>query len=152
MWIHALTTLECTNLLARSHFGRLGCAKDGRPYVVPFNFCYADSRLYAFSMPGQKIDYMRANPSVCVLVEERGDGREWRSVVVNGRFEELKDDSPQHKLDQEHAWALLSTHVNWWEPGGLKPTQRPVADASSHLFFRILVEQISGREAKEGVP
>ncbi|CAN7329132.1 pyridoxamine 5'-phosphate oxidase family protein [Aminobacter sp. LjRoot7] len=153
MWVRELSTLDCTKILTRSHFGHLGCAKDSRPYVVPFYFCYSDSRLYAFSMPGKKVDYMRANPSVCVLVEERGEGREWRSVLVDGRFEELKNDTLQHKADQEHAWTLLSKHVNWWEPGGLKPFQRPVTDHSLHLFFRIVVEQISGREAKEdGMP
>ncbi|WP_377907446.1 pyridoxamine 5'-phosphate oxidase family protein [Aminobacter ciceronei] len=150
MWVRSLSTLDCSKILARSHFGHLGCSKDGRPYVVPFYFCYSDSRLYAFSMPGKKIDFMRANPCVCVLVDERGSGREWRSVLVDGRFEELKGDTPQNKIDQEHAWNLLSKHVNWWEPGGLKPDQRPIAQHSSHLFFRICVEQVSGREAVEG--
>lgn len=158
MWVRELSPLDCTKILTRSHFGHLGCAKDGRPYVVPFYFSYSDNRLYAFSMPGKKIDYLRANPCACVLVDERGSGREWRSVLVDGRFEELKDDTPEHKVDQQHAWNLLSKnllskHVNWWEPGGLKPDKRPITNHSSHLFFRIHVEEISGREAKEdGMP
>lgn len=38
---------------------------------------------------------MRANPLVSVLVEEKQEGG-WRSIVVNGRYEELPDeDRPQ---------------------------------------------------------
>jgi nitroimidazol reductase NimA-like FMN-containing flavoprotein (pyridoxamine 5'-phosphate oxidase superfamily) len=45
--------------------------------------------------------------------------------------------------------SLLSEHDDWWEPGALKPIIPPVSDHSPHVFFRILAEQISGREAKE---
>lgn len=148
MWIRKLTALDCTKILARSHFAHLGCTKDGKPYVVPIYFAFHDNHIYAFSMPGRKIDFMRANANACVLVEERGHGREWRSVLVEGRYEELSD-LPAQKAAQERAWKLLSKHVNWWEPGGLKPDERPVVHHSSHLFWRISVDQMSGREARE---
>lgn len=51
---------------------------------------------------------------------------------------------------RDHAWSLLSKHFDWWEPGGLKPDMPPVSDHSPpHVFYRILVEHVSGREAKE---
>jgi uncharacterized protein len=148
MWIRNLSTLECTKLLEVNRLARLACTREGRPYVVPIYYAYKDSNLYAFSMPGKKIDYMRANPHVSVLVEERGAGRQWQSVIVDGRFEELPD-RIGHKVERDRAWSLLSRHANWWEPGALKPVIPPPADHSEHVFFRIFVEQISGREAKE---
>ena len=60
MLIHTLSALECTKLLAANRVGRLACAKDGQPYVVPN--AHAGKHLYAFSMPGKKIEWMRANP------------------------------------------------------------------------------------------
>lgn len=63
---------------------------------------------------------MRANPLVSVLVDTRGEGREWKSVVVDGRYEELLD-RIGHMPEREHAWSILSRHVDWWEPGALKP-------------------------------
>lgn len=146
MRLRALTTVECTKALTNNHLCHLACAHGGRPYVVPVYCCYSGNWLYAFSMPGKKIECMRANPQVCVLVEERGEGRQWRSVLVDGRYEELGD-SPEDRQLREHAWRLLSAHVNWWEPGGLKLGEQPIADHSSHLFFRIFVEQMTGREA-----
>lgn len=137
-------------LLAASRLGHLACANDGHPYVVPIYFAYSDSHLYAFSMPGKKIDWMRANPQVSFFVHSRGDGQEWKSVIVDGRYEELPD-RIGYKRERDHAWSLLSRHADWWEPGALKPVTPPLSDHSEHIFFRILVEQISGREAKEGM-
>jgi len=115
---------------------------------VPIYFAYADGHLYAFSMPGKKIEFMRANPVVSLIVEERGRGREWKSVHVEGRFEELPD-RIGHKRERDHAWSLLSTHADWWEPGALKPVTPPLSDHSEHIFFRVFVDQLYGREAKE---
>lgn len=148
MLIRTLSALECTKLLAANRVGRLACAKDGQPYVVPLYYAYADNHLYAFSLPGKKIDWMRANPLVCVQVDERGQGRGWRSVVVDGRYEELPD-RVDHKVQRDHAWSLLSKHADWWEPGALKPVAPLVSDCTPHVFYRILIEQVSGREASE---
>ncbi len=148
MHVRSLSNLECTRLLSDSRLAHLACAKDGKPYVVPIYFAYADGHLYAFSMPGKKIEFMRANPVVSLIVEEWGRGREWKSVHVEGRFEELPD-RIGHKRERDHAWALLSTHADWWEPGALKPVTPPLSDHSEHIFFRVFVDQLYGREAKE---
>ena len=148
MHIRSLSSLECTRLLSDSRLAHLACAKEGKPYVVPIYFAYADNHLYAFSMPGKKIEFMRANPEVSLIVEERGHGREWKSVVVEGHFEELPDLVGQ-KGGRDHAWSLLSKHADWWEPGALKPVAPPPSDHSEHIFFRVFVEQLHGREAKE---
>ncbi|MEW9804739.1 pyridoxamine 5'-phosphate oxidase family protein [Mesorhizobium marinum] len=148
MDIRTLNAQECAAILKEKRLGRLACARDGRPYVVPIYFAYANHHLYAFSLPGKKIDWMRANPLVCVLVEERGTGRGWKSVVVDGRYEELPD-RIGHKVERDHAWSLLSQHSQWWEPGALKPVLPPVSTHAEHVFFRIVVEEMSGREAFE---
>lgn len=38
MLIHRMTKAECLDLLARSRLGRLGCAHQNQPYVVPIYF------------------------------------------------------------------------------------------------------------------
>lgn len=144
MEMRTLTAVECTKVLERNHIAHLGCARDGQPYVVPVYYCYSANGIFAFSLPGKKVDFMRANPRVSMIVEERGHGREWRSVVIDGSFEELSDEPRR-----EQAWHLLSQHVEWWVPGGLKPSAEPIAHRSEHLFYRIGVEEMSGREARE---
>jgi nitroimidazol reductase NimA-like FMN-containing flavoprotein (pyridoxamine 5'-phosphate oxidase superfamily) len=147
MIVRTLSTLECTKLLTENRLARLACAKDGQPYVVPIYYAYADNHLYGFSMPGKKVEWMRSNPLVSALIDARGKSREWQSVLVDGRYEELPDQIG-HKLERDRAWTLLSKHVNWWEPGALKPVTAETASHSKHIFFRILIDQISGRAAE----
>lgn len=147
MIVRTLSTLECTKLLTENRLARLACTNEGQPYVVPIYYAYADNHLYGFSMPGKKVAWMRSNPLVSALIDARGEPREWQSVVVDGRYEELPDQIG-HKLERDRAWTLLSKHVNWWEPGALKPAAAQTAGDTKHIFFRILIDQISGRAAE----
>lgn len=146
MIVKEMSRQECSALLASGRFGRLACALEGQPYVVPIHFALDGNHLYSFSMLGQKIDWMRANPKVCLQVDEFSDGRQWRSVVVQGLYEELPD-RVGWKRERDRAWSLLSQHANWWEPGGLKPVPQPTANSSNHLFYRISIEAMTGRQA-----
>jgi nitroimidazol reductase NimA-like FMN-containing flavoprotein (pyridoxamine 5'-phosphate oxidase superfamily) len=66
MQVRDLTDTECQEVLQRLNLGRIACAKDNQPYVVPAYF-YLDGRyLYSFGTLGQKIEWMRTNPRVCV--------------------------------------------------------------------------------------
>lgn len=146
MIVKEMTREECSAVVSASRLARLACASENQPYVVPIHFAFADNHLYSFSMPGKKIDWMRANPKVCIQIDEFVEPREWRSVLVYGLFEELPD-RIGWKRERDHAWCLLEKHANWWEPGGLKPMPGPAAGASSHLFYRIRIESMTGRQA-----
>lgn len=148
MWIRTLNASECMDVLCAQRIAHLACASDGRPYVVPIYFCCADKALYAFSMQGKKIDIMRSNPLVSAVVEAQEKGRGWRSVIVEGRYEELSERTG-YKRQRDHAWMLLSKHANWWEPGALRPAAPPSARDAVHVFFRILIDEVSGRAANE---
>lgn len=83
---------EIEAVLHRHHVGRLACLVDGRPYVVPITYAYADGVVYAHTMPGRKLAAMRADPRVAFEVDERWGDLTWRSVVAEGTFEELTDE------------------------------------------------------------
>ena len=144
MIIREISQQECISILNTERTGYLACAKDGQPYVVPITFAFTDRRMYSFSLPGQKIEWMRLNPKVGLQVTEFGEGREWKSVVVQGTYEELPDRIGS-KLEREHAWSLLSKHADWWEPGALKPVTAAIP--TEHLFYCINIESMTGRHA-----
>ena len=52
-------------------------------------------------------------------------------------------------MPRDYAWSLLSKHSDWWEPGALKPEAPALSDHSPHIFFRILIASMSGREATD---
>jgi nitroimidazol reductase NimA-like FMN-containing flavoprotein (pyridoxamine 5'-phosphate oxidase superfamily) len=144
--IEDLPLQTCLDLLSRVRSGRLACAHESQPYVVPIYFAYHHNCLYSFSTVGQKIEWMRANSKVCVEADEVGSTRQWMSVVVFGRYEELPD-APEWQSERELAWKLLKRDAMWWEPGYVKTkvhgTERPLAP----IFYRIHPDRITGRRA-----
>jgi hypothetical protein len=69
-----------------------------QPYIVPIYHAYRDHCIYSFSEPGQKIDWMRANPLVCVEADQMRR-EQWTTVVVFGRYEELCD-TPEFRSER----------------------------------------------------
>ena len=82
MFIHNMTEAECRQVLKAAQVGRLACAQGNQPYIVPIYFAYSEHHLYAISTLGQKIEWMRANPLVCLQVDELTSNDEWMSVIV----------------------------------------------------------------------
>ena len=144
MLIQELTRQESLKVLARTHLGRLACARGMQPYIVPIHFAYQDYWLYSFSVLGQKIDWMRTNPLVCVEVDQMRR-EEWTTVVVFGRYEELSDTS-KFQSERTLAFNLLQQRAMWWEHGGAKKMPAG-APAAVPVFYRIKIEQITGRRA-----
>ena len=87
--VEDMSPAEMHALLQRESFGHLGCARDGRPYVVPMHYAYDGKDLYFFTTEGMKTRFIQANPQVCLQVEEIIDTINWRSVMVVGRAIEL---------------------------------------------------------------
>ncbi|MGC1677185.1 MAG: pyridoxamine 5'-phosphate oxidase family protein [Candidatus Binataceae bacterium] len=144
MLIQELTTQECLDLLTRARLGRLACTYEAQPYIVPIYFAYYNDYLYSFSTVGKKIEWMRANPRVCVETDEVASSQQWVSVVVFGHYEELPD-IPEWRGAREYARKrLLQRNAIWWEPGYartiLHGTERPLTPC----FYRIHIVQISG--------
>src|SRR5579863_1195450 len=97
---------ECRDTLRRLAFGRLGCARDNQPYIVPIYFAYEPDHLYGFATLGRKIEWMRTNPRVCVQLDEVFGNDNWTSVIVVGRYEELPD-TPGYANERGKAQSLL---------------------------------------------
>ena len=142
MFIHEMTQAECRNALERATLGRLACARDNQPYVVPINFASDGIHLYGFTTLGQKVEWMRANPLVCFEMDERNNG-EWVSIVVFGRYEELAD-TPEHAAARLLGHELLRKRAMWWEPAYVAQNHRDQPHSLTPIFFRVLIDKITG--------
>jgi hypothetical protein len=89
---------EMKSLLMAKGFGHLGCARAGRPYIIPMHYVYDGECIYFLTTEGMKTEYMKANDEVCFQVEEIIDRENWRSVMVIGRAERIANPD-----DKEHA-------------------------------------------------
>jgi len=98
MAIREMSREECLQVLAGARLARLACAHENQPYVVPVYLAYhqpatGEACLYGFTTPGQKVQWMRDNPQVCVEVDEAEASDKWVSVIALGRYEELPEAS-----------------------------------------------------------
>lgn len=138
-------------LLKSTHVGHLACAQGPQPYVTPFSFAYHENFIYSFATVGKKIEWMRANPLVCVEVEKIVSREEWQTVVIFGRYQELPE-TPEFYNERLVAHDLLARTAAWWEPGYVKTLHHGVGRPFHPIYFRILINEISGHQGIAGVP
>lgn len=146
MFIHEMNEFQCQKFLEQASVGRLACAKDNQPYVVPIYFSFNGRHIYGFTTLGQKAEWMRANPKVCLEIDERTSHDRWTSVIVFGRYEELPDE-PEFGAARVAAHEVLQKRAMWWEPAYISTEHFDVAHSLTPIFYRIHIERITGRRA-----
>jgi hypothetical protein len=109
-------------------------------------FAYADHALYSFATVGKKIEWMRANPLVCVEVDEVVSPQQWVSVVAFGRYEELPD-VPEWRGARASAHTLLQQTAVWWEPAYVRTVLGGAPRPLEPVFYRIHITQTTGHRA-----
>ena len=146
MLIQELNHDQCGEVLARSTLGRLACARFDQPYMVPIHFSFDAERncVYAFSMVGQKVHWMRENPKVCLEIEEFDGKDSWMTVVAIGRYEEIHQ-NPDEGEARRRAQALFMARSEWWLPAAAKLPDREHSDV---VVFRIQIDRLTGRRGR----
>jgi nitroimidazol reductase NimA-like FMN-containing flavoprotein (pyridoxamine 5'-phosphate oxidase superfamily) len=132
-----LSETEARNLIAGGKIGRLGCVDNGEPYVVPINYVFADGSIYSHSLPGRKIDLLRAHPRACLQVDEIENELKWRSVIAYGNFEEIRVPS-----DRRSILSKLLARFPLLTP--VESLMAQDASAPDSIVFRIRIDRITG--------
>jgi nitroimidazol reductase NimA-like FMN-containing flavoprotein (pyridoxamine 5'-phosphate oxidase superfamily) len=151
----------------------LACASNNEPYVVPVYLAYHESPvgeqcLYGYTTVGQKVNWMRANPRVCVEVDDVQNCARWTSVIVFGRYEELPDpaeatvgraperaaghhyDIILEEAELQMCYQLQQTQALWWEPASTTRAALAHRDPTASfvpMFYRIVIDRVTGHEA-----
>jgi nitroimidazol reductase NimA-like FMN-containing flavoprotein (pyridoxamine 5'-phosphate oxidase superfamily) len=135
-----LTRDEIDRFLDEQVYGRLGCHDAGTTYVVPLIYARKDDALYILTTEGQKIRAARSNPAVCFEVDEhdRATGN-WRSVILQGRYEELD------AAGTAEALALLGKRFGARRPSASGPAH-PATRAT--VAFRVHIVSATGRAVR----
>src|SRR5215211_2141655 len=131
--IGTLSPDEIDKVLRTHQIGRLACTVDDQPYIVPINYAYDGTFIYAFSGAGHKIDVMRRQPNVCFLVDDIAGPSTWKSVVAHGQYEEMVANR-----DRQAALA-------WLAPSGSGLVSRNLNHGNRVVVFRIRPHEVSGR-------
>jgi len=139
--VEDMTPEEMHALLTRVGFGHLGCAREGRPYVLPMHYAWDSQYIYLFTTQGMKTEYIETNPEICFQVEEIHHPTRWQSVVVIGRAERLT-----RAEETEHAMQLI-TQSNPKLTPAINATQIDTWGRSNTIvLYRIKTEIMDGRK------
>jgi len=139
--VEDMSPAEMHALLQRESFGHLGCARDGRPYVVPMNYAYDGKELYFFTTEGMKTQFIDSNSKVCLQVEEVTDSANWRSVMVVGEAERLT------RIDDTQRAMRVITERNPSLTPAISATQVDALGRAVEIaLYRITPELIDGRK------
>ena len=143
-----LSPEEIEEVLRSEITGRIGCHADGRTYVVPVTYAYDQGDVYCHSPEGLKLRMMRENPAVCFEVDRIKDMGNWRSVIANGRFEELRGRDAIAAMD-----VLIKRFVAIERPDQPHPSyvfrdseaEPARTDGREIVIFRIRIAEKTGR-------
>lgn len=91
----SLNEQQMNNLLASQVVDRLACTDTVQPYLVPVTYAFDGVTIYGQTNEGMKLSLLRKNPNVCFEVDLMHDMANWQSVIIRGRFEELKDEAAE---------------------------------------------------------
>lgn len=145
---------EIEQLLQSQLVGRIGCHADGQTYIVPISYAYDGKFIYCHTHEGLKLDKMRKNPSICFEVEEMVNMANWKSVIIQGIFEELSEKEEKTKAMQTllnrylPVISSVTTHL-----GSHWPFQPDDIMQIKGVVFRIVVKEKTGRfERQEQSP
>lgn len=128
---------ECEAFLAEQKICRVGSFAEGRAYVVPVIYAWHEGAAYVYTTEGQKTRMMRENPVVSLEIDEYLEGGSWKSVIVEGVYEELDDDGARTTL------SLLSAKM---PPNPTRERQRAERPSGrAPVAFRVRAEAITGR-------
>ncbi|MGZ5285629.1 MAG: pyridoxamine 5'-phosphate oxidase family protein [Flavisolibacter sp.] len=141
-----LSDVQINTVLHTQLIGRIGCHAEGLTYVVPISYAYDGEFIYCHTREGKKTFMMRKNARVCFQVDEMQDMANWKSVILQGAFEELSK-----KEDINHAMhALLSRYLPMVSSttthlGKFWPFQSDDYSDMDGIVFRIRILEQSGR-------
>jgi nitroimidazol reductase NimA-like FMN-containing flavoprotein (pyridoxamine 5'-phosphate oxidase superfamily) len=134
-----LSAEECSSLLGKVKYGRLGLSLNDRPYVIPMSYVYHSGKIYLHSRGnGKKVEYVSQNPWVCFQIDLL-DGSRWTSVTAFGKARLSDDLEAKKKMFDAFTAKGLGGH-------GGKQFQREELEKMEMTIWEIEVEELFGRE------
>jgi len=142
-----LNKSQIFQVLTMQLYGRLACQENGRLYVVPVSYSFDGEYIYAHSREGQKIEIMRKNSQVCFQTDIIDSLSNWRSVIVWGKYQELKTPKEQRKaaklLDDRFGPLHVSESISR-SSADIHPPES-VEKKKKPVYFRIFIDEATGR-------
>ena len=142
---------DCLKVLGNNYIGRLGYIFGQTPYIIPITYFHdADTKsIISYSANGHKLHAMRQYNKVTLQVDEIESLQNWKSVLVQGRFEELTgSDAKLYIRRFAHAVRELMERKGLMVPKFIKDFSNALDNRGVPIVYRLVINNIVGK-AKE---
>lgn len=139
---------ECKKLLEQNYIGRLAYISGGFPHIVPITYFYDSetNTITSYSSEGHKIKEMRKNTAVCLATDEISSIGNWKSVLVQGTFEELSRIDAKHMLHEFSEGVKKVIHnKNGKNPKYISEFSAKINAEDAPIVFRINITEFTGK-------
>lgn len=146
--IGQLTDEQIEEVLKENVYGHLGCNDGFNTFVYPINFLYDGKFITCHSQPGAKVKIMRNNNRVCLQVEAINNTSKWKSVMVQGEFQELEDEWERYYAVKAFVDRMLHLKISETsrEVNGIDHQKNLYTQRNNRsTIYRIVIDQKSGR-------
>jgi uncharacterized protein len=140
------------SILTGQALGRLACTDGSQPYITPVTYTYDGKYIYGQTNEGKKLKLLRKNPNVCFEVDVMTDMRNWQSVIVYGKFEELNGEDAKNARDIlfNRVFPLLtSSTIHPYEHEVSEDNKIDDSSRVKYVMYRIKIKEITGRFEKQ---
>jgi len=146
--IKTLKQKEILKILKSNYIGNLSYIYRGRPFISPITYFFDEeiNATIGYSAEGHKINAMRKNNNVSMIVSEIDSINHWQSVLVQGEYRELSGCDAKAKL---HKFSLgikdLIIDKEHRKLDFISEFSSKIYDDDIPIVFKINIEEISGR-------
>ncbi len=145
-----LNETQMNNVLLSQCIGHLACTDGKLPYIVPVTYVFNGKEIYGQTNEGTKLNTMRRNSNVCFQVNMMFNMANWQSVIITGKFVELKGKEAEKARDYlyNHVMPLMTSatiHAHEHQVSGkLNDNNR-----QKSVMYKIVIKKKTGRFEKQ---
>lgn len=146
--IENLDITDCLSILGSNHIGRLGYVFGQSPFILPITYYHdpEEKCIISYSSEGHKIDAMRRYDIVALQVDEIKGIHDWKSVMVQGRYDELASSDAKLYLRRfaDGVNKIISKN-NQQTPQFIKEFSNKLDQKGLPIVYRIVISDIFGK-------
>lgn len=128
--------------VAHAWLGHMGLAREGRAYVIPIFYGYADGTFYFQSLHGEKEEFLEATREACLNIVSAASEDHWSSVMVFGPVERVDQVGEQKKAMDLLLRLPLPPRL------GHSPSGEPRRGGGPIFYWKLTPKRLVGRKSE----
>lgn len=142
---------ECLKILNNNYIGHLAYIYQDLPFVIPITYYYNNRNItvIGYTGEGHKTKALRLNNAVALEIVEIQAIDEWKSILIQGTFEELEGPDAKYELHKfSDGVKKLIAEKEQKELNFIPEFSAKVNSQSIPIVYRINIREITGKQRK----